>query len=121
MPQVKDTERCVRIIYSHTRVKEKNLLVIKLLKRASRSRRLIMSLSSILEKFADFTKNEYSELAHLARKLLIEAETPTYTEIKIRVIIPHFIFSFRPNKFYVEMSKSNLIFSNCFLLLFRYL
>lgn len=83
--QVKDTERCVRSIYSHTRINEKNLLAMKLLKRMSSNRRLILSQAAILEKMASFMKSENIELAHMARALLIDAETPTYTEIKLRV------------------------------------
>lgn len=39
----------------------------------------------MLKKIASFVKIENLELAHAARTLLIEVETPTYTEIKIRV------------------------------------
>uniref|UniRef100_A0A915AGR3 Acetyl-CoA carboxylase n=1 Tax=Parascaris univalens TaxID=6257 RepID=A0A915AGR3_PARUN len=84
LAEVKDTERCVRTIYSHTRINEKNLLAMKLLKRMSSNRRLILSQAAILEKMASFMKNENIELAHMARALLIDAETPTYTEIKLR-------------------------------------
>ncbi|KHN74327.1 Acetyl-CoA carboxylase [Toxocara canis] len=84
LAEVKDTERCVRTIYSHTRINEKNLLAMKLLKRMSNNRRLILSQAAILEKMAGFMKSENIELAHMARALLIDAETPTYTEIKLR-------------------------------------
>lgn len=60
---------------------------MKILRRISNSRRLILRISPVLEKIAGFVKSENLELAHAARTLLIEAETPTYTEIKIRVCI----------------------------------
>lgn len=60
---------------------------MKILRRISNNRRLILRLSPVLEKIASFVKSENLELAHAARTLLIEAETPTYTEIKIRVYI----------------------------------
>lgn len=82
---MKDAERCVRTIYSHTRVNEKNVLAMKILERVGTNRRLVLSLSSVLEKLASFVKNENLELAHLARKMLIDAETPTFMEIKRRV------------------------------------
>ncbi|VDK44469.1 unnamed protein product [Anisakis simplex] len=84
LAEVKDTERCVRMIYSHTRINEKNLLAMKILKRMSVNRRLILAQTAILEKMAAFVRNENIELAHVARALLIDAETPTYTEIKLR-------------------------------------
>ncbi|VDK70327.1 unnamed protein product [Gongylonema pulchrum] len=82
--KVSDTERCVRIICSHTKVNEKNLLAMKILRRISDNRSLILRLSPVLEKIASLAKSENLDLAHAARALLIEAETPTYTEIKIR-------------------------------------
>ncbi|KAK6110203.1 Carboxyl transferase domain family protein [Brugia pahangi] len=84
LSQVCDTERCVRLICSHTKINEKNLLAMKILRQISNNRRLILRLSPVLEKIASFVKSENLELAHAARTLLIEAETPTYTEIKIR-------------------------------------
>lgn len=58
---------------------------MKMLERMGSDRRLVLSLSSVLEKLASFVKNENLELAHLARKMLIDAETPTFMEIKRRV------------------------------------
>lgn len=84
LAEIKDAERCVRTIYSHTRVNEKNVLAMKILEKMGSNRRLVLSLSSVLEKLASFVKNENLELAHLARKMLIDAETPTFMEIKRR-------------------------------------
>ncbi|VDN04662.1 unnamed protein product [Thelazia callipaeda] len=84
LSQISDTERCVRLICSHTKVNEKNLLSMKILQYISNNRRLILRISPVLEKIASFVKSENLELAHAARTLLIEAETPTYSEIKIR-------------------------------------
>ncbi|MFH4976395.1 hypothetical protein AB6A40_003104 [Gnathostoma spinigerum] len=82
--ELKDIERCVRIIYSHTRVHEKNLLAMKIIRRTRNNRHLIISLSDILEKIGGLIKTENLELSHLSRTVLIEAETPTYTELKLR-------------------------------------
>lgn len=104
--QVTDTERCVRMICSHTKVNEKNLLAIKILRKISDNRRLILRISSVLEKIACLVKSENLELAHAARTLLIEAETPTYTEIKLRVSVlfslklPEILISFNPESFF---------------------
>ncbi|VDO34627.1 unnamed protein product, partial [Onchocerca flexuosa] len=54
--QICDTERCVRLICSHTKVSEKNLLAMKILRRISNNRRLILRISPVLEKIASFVK-----------------------------------------------------------------
>lgn len=61
------------------------MLAKKLLYRINNNQELVRELSPVLDRIANLVKNENSALVHVARTLLIEAETPTYIDIKVRV------------------------------------
>lgn len=74
----KDLKTAADLIFSHSQVRKKNLLIILLIEELEKCDGVTVELKETLKKITTLDDEEHSKVSHKARKFLVAAHKPTY-------------------------------------------